>query len=310
LAEVADDLVASAGLMGALAAAEGPSALAVADIPPPMLELYRRAAASCAGLPWSVLAAIGSVETSHGRTELPGVRTGANSSGAMGPMQFLGATWAAYGADGDGDGQRDVYNPADAVLGAAKYLCDSGAGRPSGLAPAIWAYNHADSYVQAVLEVAAGYGAVGLMGDQAAAGALVDRPNLILSPEARADIADGTVDPRVVALLAAASARHTIAVSVIRTGHAKHVAGTDRVSNHYFGRGVDIYAVDGVPVSATNQAAFELALSILASGPEIRPHELGSPWTPWATSPAPSPTRTTPATCTSGGGPTLRNCIR
>lgn len=279
MAEVADDLAASVGLLDALAATSGPSALAVADIPPPMLELYRRAAEACSGLSWTVLAAIGSVETSHGRAELPGVRTGANSAGAMGPMQFLGATWAAYGADGDGDGRRDVYNPADAVFGAARYLCDGGAGQPSGLAPAIWAYNHADWYVQAVLEVAAGYGAVGLAVDPAAAAALVERPSLILSSEARSDILDGTADARLVALLAAASARHTVAVSVIRRGHSKHVAGTDRVSNHYYGRAVDIYAVDGAPVSASNQAAFELALAILASGPEIRPVEFGSPWT-------------------------------
>jgi len=131
-------------------------------------------------------------------------------------------------------------------------------------------------YVEAVLEVAAGYGAPSLAADPTAA-ALVDRPSLILSPEARADLLDGGVDARLVALLAAASVDHRMAVSVIRTGHAKNVAGTDRVSNHYYGRAVDISGVDGAPVSASNQAAFGLALSILASGPAIRPDEVGSP---------------------------------
>ncbi len=203
----------------------------------------------------------------------------------MGPMQFLAATWATYGADGDGDGVIDVYNPADAIAGAAQYLCASGAGQPSGLVRAIWAYNHADWYVEAVLEVAAGYGAPSLAADRVPAAALVDRPSLILSPEARADLLGGTVDPRLIALLGAASAAHTISVSVIRTGHAMNVAGTDRVSNHYYGRAVDISAVDGVAVSASNQAAFGLALSILASGPGIRPDEMGSPWTSLGTFP-------------------------
>jgi len=279
MAQVGDELAASPDLLDALSVGAAPSALATSDIPPAMLDLYRRAAATCPGLPWSVLAAIGSVETSHGRADLPGVKTGANFAGAMGPMQFLAATWAAYASDGDGDGVHDVYNPADATLGAARYLCASGAGRPATLAAAIWAYNHADWYVEAVLEVAAGYGAVGLVADQAAVAALVARPNLILTPQAKADLLDGTVDPRLVALLSAASAEHRISVSVIRSGHAMNVAGTDRVSNHYYGRGVDIYAVDGAPVSASNDAAFELALSILASGPELRPQELGSPWT-------------------------------
>jgi hypothetical protein len=194
-------------------------------------------------------------------------------------MQFLEPTWAAYGVDGDGDGRRDVYDPVDAVLGAANYLCASGAGQISGLARAIWAYNHADWYVEAVLEVAAGYGATGLVAPPIAATALVEEPRLTLTPQARDDILAGVVDSRLLALLAAASAKHPITVRVNRSGHAQYVRGTDRVSNHYYGRGVDISAVDGAAVSATNEAALELALSILASGPPLRPDELGSPWT-------------------------------
>ena len=76
--------------------AASPSALA--DIPPTYLAAYQGAAATCPGLPWTVLAGIGKVESDHGRSTLPGVRSGANSAGAQGPMQFLPATFARYGS--------------------------------------------------------------------------------------------------------------------------------------------------------------------------------------------------------------------
>jgi membrane-bound lytic murein transglycosylase B len=85
------------------------------------------------------------------------VRDGANFAGAMGPMQFLAGTWAAYSADGDDDGVRNVYDPDDAVFGAARYLCASGGAKVETLRSALWAYNHADWYVEMVLELAAKY---------------------------------------------------------------------------------------------------------------------------------------------------------
>jgi membrane-bound lytic murein transglycosylase B len=134
-----------------------PSALATATVPTGWLPLYGRGAATCPGLPWQVLAAVGSVESAHGQSTAPGVRDGANFAGAMGPMQFLAGTWAAYGADGDGDGVSNVYDPDDAVFGAARYLCASGGARTETLRAALWAYNHADWYVEMVLELAARY---------------------------------------------------------------------------------------------------------------------------------------------------------
>ncbi|HVL05066.1 MAG TPA: lytic murein transglycosylase [Acidimicrobiales bacterium] len=134
-----------------------PSALATATVPTGWLPLYGRAAATCPGLPWQVLAAVGSVESAHGQSTAPGVRDGANFAGAMGPMQFLAGTWAAYSADGDGDGVRNVYDPDDAVFGAARYLCASGGGKTETLRAALWAYNHADWYVEMVLELASRY---------------------------------------------------------------------------------------------------------------------------------------------------------
>ena len=258
-----------------------PSTLARADVPGPSIDLYRQAAATCPGLSWTVLAAIGSIESDHGRLDAAGVRSGANFAGAMGPMQFLAGTWAAYGVDGNGDGNRNVYDGADAVPGAAKYLCANGAGSLTRLADALWNYNHAGWYVDDVLALALRYGSDGLApaaGTAADVPALLNQPNLVLTPEARADLAAGVVDARLVRMLAAASAGHRIAVSVIQTGHSMLVAGTDRVSNHFYGRGVDIYAVDGVNVSSTNNAALEVALAVLMTTPELRPTEFGSPW--------------------------------
>lgn len=140
-------------------AASGQSAEAAADIPTELLPLYVRAAQTC-GMPWEVLAAVGKVETDHGRSTLPGVHSGTNTAGAAGPMQFLAATWTTYGRDGDGDGARDVYSPADAIAGAAAYLCANGAGEADRLRDALWHYNHDSSYVHAVVEVAASYTSV------------------------------------------------------------------------------------------------------------------------------------------------------
>ncbi|MGO9854942.1 MAG: hypothetical protein ACLPYY_07875 [Acidimicrobiales bacterium] len=65
-----------------------PSA-ATSSIPPAMLALYQAAAATCPGLPWAILAAIGTVESDSGQSNQPGVHDGANAAGAEGPMQFL-----------------------------------------------------------------------------------------------------------------------------------------------------------------------------------------------------------------------------
>ncbi|MDP9101338.1 MAG: lytic transglycosylase domain-containing protein [Actinomycetota bacterium] len=115
-------------------------------------ELYIDSARYCPGLPWQVLAAIGQVESGHGRN------VGPSSAGALGPMQFLPSTWAYYGVDGDGDGRADIMNPYDAVPAAALYLCRNGGGQGGqALYDAIFAYNHADWYVRLVLSLAAQY---------------------------------------------------------------------------------------------------------------------------------------------------------
>jgi soluble lytic murein transglycosylase-like protein len=119
-------------------------------IPLSFLALYRSGAATCPGLPWPVLAAIGQVESGHGSNPDD------SSAGAQGPMQFLPSTFAAYAVDGDGDGAADIRNPADAIYTAAHYLCANKAGTgDDGLRGAVYRYNHADWYVAMVLRIAA-----------------------------------------------------------------------------------------------------------------------------------------------------------
>jgi hypothetical protein len=130
------------------------SSAAVSDIPPDYLALYRQAGSTCAGLDWAVLAAIGKIESDHGRIPLPGVRSGANPWGAMGPMQFEAATWADVRRRHSEIGA-DVYAAANAVPGAAHLLCDNGA--TGHLRDSIFAYNHSAKYVTDVLNQAAAY---------------------------------------------------------------------------------------------------------------------------------------------------------
>jgi len=136
-----------------------PTDLARRDIPAAYLRAYRAAARTCPGLPWAVLAGIGKVESDHGRSALPGVRSGANSAGAEGPMQFLPATFARYAVNADPGSLLTPHDPADAIFTAARMLCASGArdGSMTGLQHAIFAYNHASWYVTDVLVWAARY---------------------------------------------------------------------------------------------------------------------------------------------------------
>lgn len=88
---------AGAGIASLLGGGDSPaSATATAAVPPAMLALYQQAATTCPGLPWTLLAAIGTVESGNGMSNLPGVHSGANFAGAEGPMQFEPATFAAY----------------------------------------------------------------------------------------------------------------------------------------------------------------------------------------------------------------------
>jgi soluble lytic murein transglycosylase-like protein len=111
-------------------------------IPPFLLPIYQAAGIQY-GVRWEVLAAINEIETDYGRN------LNISSAGALGWMQFMPATWKQFGTDANRDGRRDPFNPVDAIFAAARYL--RAAGADDDLRRAIFAYNHADWYVESVL---------------------------------------------------------------------------------------------------------------------------------------------------------------
>jgi hypothetical protein len=151
-----------------------PGRAARADIPARYLRLYQRAARACPRLSWALLAAIGKIESDHGRSPAPGVRSGVNRAGCCaGPMQFNlrngpPSTWDAYRRAGD-----SVYDPHAAIPAAARKLCADGLAGPGRPDPcprlagparvhaAVHAYNPACWYVDRVGRQAAAYQAGG-----------------------------------------------------------------------------------------------------------------------------------------------------
>ena len=111
-------------------------------VPPFLLPIYQAAGIEY-GVRWEILAAINEIETDYGRN------LNVSSAGALGWMQFMPATWKMYGTDGNKDGRKDPYNPVDAIFAAARYL--KAANYENDVRAAIWAYNHADWYVDSVL---------------------------------------------------------------------------------------------------------------------------------------------------------------
>jgi murein DD-endopeptidase MepM/ murein hydrolase activator NlpD len=111
-------------------------------IPPFLLPIYQAAGIEY-GIRWEILAAINEIETDYGRN------LNVSSAGALGWMQFMPATWKSYGVDANKDGKKDPYNPVDAVFAAARYL--KAAEADKDIRRAIFAYNHADWYVDSVL---------------------------------------------------------------------------------------------------------------------------------------------------------------
>jgi len=164
---------AGAGCSGQQAGTAGqpPAAAKAKSIPANYLYWYKRVGQQY-GVPWTILAGIGTVESDNGQTTLPGVHSGSNAFGAAGPMQIgiggaAGNVWGGLpvhpasqvvngvATDEDGGPYASVYDPADAIAGAAKYLLRSQV--QTNPAAAIFAYNHLQSYVQSVLYYAGAY---------------------------------------------------------------------------------------------------------------------------------------------------------
>lgn len=278
---------AGVGLLGVIVVgglAEGrlaaPSPTALADIPSDYLVAYQ-ASGERYGVDWAILAAIGKIECDHGRSKALGCDPPGtvNSAGATGPMQFIGSTWRAgtppmrvpavgpptpsasegYAMDGDGDGLADVWNPADAIAGAARLLRTNGA--PADYERALFAYNHADWYVREVTEIAAGYRNAGTSSPLVAIGsasasvaAVLRNPRIVLTGVQRVDLASGRIDPRVVALLGWIGRSHTLVVAALRSDHSVYTT-EGNISNHSVGRAVDIEAVDGEACTGTRSGA-------------------------------------------------------
>ncbi len=124
---------------------------AVKGVPAKLVPIYQEASArfGLGARGPAILAAINFTETGFG------TNLNTSSAGAQGWMQFMPATWSAYGVDGDRDGDKDTNDPWDAIHAAANYLRASGA--PEDWRAAIFAYNHADWYVAEVLTAAERY---------------------------------------------------------------------------------------------------------------------------------------------------------
>ncbi len=120
---------------------------------PQLLDLWQRAGGAY-GIPWEVLASINKIESNFGRN------MGPSSAGAIGWMQFMPSTWDRWGVDADGDGLANPWSAEDAIPAAARYL--AAAGGQADISRAVFAYNHAQWYVDEVLQLAQLFGAGGV----------------------------------------------------------------------------------------------------------------------------------------------------
>jgi hypothetical protein len=181
------------------------------EIPPFLLPIYQ-ACGTEYGIPWEILASINKIETGFG------TNLNVSSAGAVGWMQFLPSSWEAFGLDANGDGRKDPYNPVDAICAAAHYL--KIAGGTKNLYEAIFAYNHADWYVQEVLLYARAYGKL---------------PSDLVG--SLTGLTEGAHFP------VAADARYADDVSA---------RAADVISSSPTRRGINIFAAEGAPVVAVN----------------------------------------------------------
>jgi hypothetical protein len=106
---------------------------------------------------------------------------------------------------------------------------------------------------------------------------LLKNHNVTFDADGIADMKAGRIDPRIVSVLDAVAEKHKITISAMVSDHDKFTAGGS-ISNHYYGRAVDIATVDGRPVSPGNLAARQLAVALTSLPASIRPSEIGSPW--------------------------------
>ncbi|MDX6649287.1 MAG: hypothetical protein QOJ97_1238 [Solirubrobacteraceae bacterium] len=189
-------------------------------IPPFLLPIYQAAGIEYE-VPWQVLAAINEIETDYGRN------LNVSTAGAMGWMQFIPSSWRSYGVDANNDGRKDPYNPVDAIFAAARYL--KAAGAKQDIRRAIFAYNHANWYVDSVMLRAKLIGGL----PETLVGALTGLTQGHFPVAARATYADDVTERAALARTRGANVAKTIDSSPTR-------------------RGINIYAKPGSSVIAVN----------------------------------------------------------
>jgi hypothetical protein len=174
-----------------------------------------------------------------------------------GPLGLEGLEWQRFAVDGDGDGRIRRGDPDDSAATLARMIWSRG-----GLRAGLFSHNHAQWYVEAVRTEADRIEGRCQASEVDWALALpnvviapINWDNLTLSNELeKRDLDTGAIDPRIVGLIGAITQAHEITISALRSDHSMYTSAGS-VSNHYFGRAMDIAAVDGVPCTDTDPAA-------------------------------------------------------
>jgi len=265
-------LAAGVGCPSPAASASQPAATTTASnsIPANYLALFKQIGQQY-GVPWVILAGIGKVESNDGQSNLPGVHSGQNGFGAAGPMQIgiggaSGNTWggtpihpasevvSGVATDANGDGTASVYDPADAIAGAAKYLLRNGVlSNPGG---AIFAYNHLQSYVQQVEYWAAVYSRGGYVS--------TDSTTTVTAPECLTSVQTSQA-PNQAAAAAIAFAREQL-------GKPYLWGGTGPDAFDCSGLVMMAYRAAGISIPRTSQQQWAWGPQIPAS--QVRPGDL------------------------------------
>jgi hypothetical protein len=218
------------------------------------------------------LAAVARLESNFGRG------MGKRQLQKYGPLGLDGTEWKTYAVDGDEDGHIRRADPDDSAATLARLIWSRGS-----LRAGIFTHNQAHWYVQAVLaqaeqvkggcELTTADWAVALPGDSAAP---INWDNLTLSNDLELrDLTTGAIDPRIVALIGAITQEHELTISALRSDHSEYTA-SGYVSNHFFGRAMDIAAVDGVSCTdtAVDAPCANLARSLAYLPEPMHPTEL------------------------------------
>jgi soluble lytic murein transglycosylase-like protein len=189
------------------------------------------------------LAAVARVESNFGKGMSP------EELVSRGPLGISEDNWERYAVDGNRNGKVKRSSPGDSAATLARMIWAAG-----DLRAGLFQHNHAEWYVEAVLadaEAMAGSCQVKTVAYSVALPGPANTPinwaNVELSNQLEmVDIRSGAIDPRIINLLGAISQQHTITISALRSDHSKYTS-SGNVSNHYYGRAMDIAAIDGVP---------------------------------------------------------------